>query len=343
MCSLLISLLSSVLFGFRTRRELQIEILALRHQINVLRRSVPNTPRLRTSDRMLWVWLSRIWSDWRSALLIVKPETVIAWHRKGFGLFWTWKSMRHCTGRPTTSREIRELIRTMSKTNPLWGAPRVHGELLKLGIDISQATVAKYMSRHAKPPSQTWRTFLKNHCKGLVSIDFFTVPTVTFRILYVFLILAHDRRKVLHFNVTTRPSAEWICQQLVDAFPYDTTPRYLLRDRDAIFGEQVQRQLIDMEIREVLTAPRSPWQTPYVERLIGSIRRECLDHVIVANEDSLRRILRSYFCYYHRSPTHLSLGKDAPEPRPIQMPELGAVIALPEVGGLHHHYERRAA
>jgi putative transposase len=292
---------------------------------------------------MLWVWFSRSWPAWRSALVVVKPETVIAWHRKGFRLFWTWKSMRHDAGRPKTSKEVRDLIRKMSKENPLWEAPRIHGELLKLGVEISQATVAKYMVRQTKPPSQTWRTFLENHCKELVSIDFFTVPTLTFRILYVFLVLSHDRRKVLHFNVTAHPTAEWVSQQLVQAFPYDTTPRYLIRDRDGIFGAQVRLLLKDMEINEVLTAPRSPWQSPYIERLIGSIRRECLDHVIVVGEESLRRILQSYLGYYHKTRTHLSLRKDAPEPRTTQNAEFGKVVALPEVGGLHHRYERRAA
>lgn len=221
MCSVLISLLSSVLLSLRTRRELQIEILALRHQINVLRRSVPRRPRLGASDRMLWVWLSRIWPDWRSALLIVKPQTVIAWHRKGVRLFWTWKSQRGRAGRPRISRDIRELIRAMSKANPLWGAPRIHGELIKLGINVSQATVAKYMVRHPKPPSQTWQAFLKNHTKQLASIDFFTVPTLTFRILYVFVVLSHERRRVIHFNVTSHPTAEWTSQQLLQAFPFD--------------------------------------------------------------------------------------------------------------------------
>jgi transposase InsO family protein len=234
----------------------------------------------------------RFFPTWRSALVIVKPETVIAWHRKGFRLFWTWKSRRCSIGRPKTTKEVRELIRKMNKENPLWGAPRIHGELLKLGIDISQASVAKYMNKKSNPPSQTWRTFLENHCKQLVSVDFFTVPTITFRILYVFLILAHDRRKVLHFNVTAHPTAEWVCQQLVQAFPFDATPKYLIRDRDGIFGNDVKYLLKEMEIREVLIAPRSPWQSPYVERIIGSIRRECLDHIIVGNEESLRRILR---------------------------------------------------
>jgi transposase InsO family protein len=225
----------------------------------------------------------------------------------------------------------------------LLGAPRIHGELLKLGIDIGESSVSKYMVRSRKPPSQTWRTFLENHAKQLVSVDFFTVPTVRFQILYVFLVLAHDRRRILHFNVTAHPTAEWTGRQLREAFPFDQLPRYLLRDRDAIFGNNFREQVRDLGISEVLSAPRSPWQRAYVERVIGSIRRECLDHVIVFQENALRRTLNSYFDYYHRSRTHLSLGKDPPEPRAIQPPEMGSVVALPQVGGLHHRYERRAA
>ena len=199
------------------------------------------------------------------------------------------------------------------------------------------------MVRNRKPPSQTWRTFLENYAQQLVSIDFFTVPTIRFQVLYVFLVLAHDRRRILHFNVTAHPTAEWTGQQLREAFPFDQLPRYLLRDRDGIFGDDFREQVRDKGICEVLSAPRSPWQRAYVERVIGSIRRECLDHVIVFNEHSLRRTLNSYFDYYHRSRTHLSLGKDSPEPRAIQPPEMGSVVALPQVGGLHHRYERRAA
>ncbi len=268
MYSILMSLISTALDGFRTRLALQMEVLALRHQIIVLRRSVSSRPKLQVSDRFLWILLSRLWSQWRSALTIVKPRTVIAWHHKGFRLFWTWKCRHGQSGRPRISRDIRELIRTMSKTNSLWGASRIHGELLKLGIDISQATVAKYMVRHPGPPSQAWRTFLKNHTKQLASIDFFTVPTITFRILYVFLVLSHARRRVVHFNVTSHPTAEWTSQQLLQAFPYDAVPQYVLRDRDRIYGEDVRRQLKDMGIKQVLTAPRSPWQSPFVERLI---------------------------------------------------------------------------
>ena len=332
--------LSSIL---RSRAALQLENLALRHQIGVLQRSARRRPKLTSRDRLLWMCLSRLWSDWRSALAIVQPETVLAWHRAGFRLFWTWKVRRGQPGRPVISREVRDLIRKMCRENPGWGAPRIHGELLKLGIDIGESSVSKYMVRCRKPPSQTWRTFLENHAQQMVSIDFFTVPTLRFQVLYVFLVMAHDRRRILHFNVTAHPTAEWTGQQLREAFPFDQPPRYLLRDRDAIFGDDFREQVRDMGIREVLSAPRSPWQRAYVERVIGSIRRECLDHIIVFQESSLRRTLNSYFDYYHRSRTHLSLGKDSPEPRPIQPPKMGSVVAVPQVGGLHHRYERRAA
>src|SRR5215467_13827063 len=328
---------------FHSRAALQLENLALRHQIGVLQRSSRNRPKLTLVDRLLWVWLSRIWSGWRSALAIVRPETVLAWHRKGFRLFWTWKVRHGQPGRPVISREVRDLIRKMCRENPGWGAPRIHGELLKLGIDIGETSVGKYMVRCRRPPSQTWRTFLDNHLQQLVSIDFFTVPTLRFQVLYVFLVLAHDRRRIVHFNVTAHPTAEWTGQQLREGFPFDQLPRYLLRDRDAIFGDEFRRQVTDMGVHEVLSAPRSPWQRAYVERVIGSIRRECLDHLIVFNEISLRRTLRSYFEYYHKSRTHLSLAKDSPETRAIQPPEMGRVVAVPLVGGLHHRYERRAA
>jgi len=328
---------------FRSRAALQLENLALRHQIGVLQRSSRKRPKLTPADRLLWVWLSRIWRDWRPALAIVKPETVLAWHRAGFRRFWTWKVRCGQPGRPVISREIRDLIRRMCRENSGWGAPRIHGELLKLGIDIGESSVSKYMVHGHKPRSQNWRTFLENHAKQLVSIDFFTVPTIRYQVLYVFLVLAHDRRRILHFNVTAHPTAEWTGQQLREAFPFDQLPRYLLRDRDAIFGDAFGGHVRDMGIREVLSTPRSPWQRAYVERVIGSIRRECLDHVIVLHESSLRRILGSYFHYYHRSRTHLSLGKGSPEPRPIQPPEMGSVVAVSQVGGLHHRYERRAA
>ena len=334
-----VAALSSV---FKTRAALQLENLALRHQLGILRRSVKK-PKLTPLDRLLWAWLCRVWADWPSALIVVKPETVIAWHRKGFRLFWTWKVRNGQPGRPSVPKDVRDLIRLMSRANPTWGAPRIHGELLKLGMNIGETSVSKYMVRHRKPPSHTWRTFLENHVKNLVSVDFFTVPTLRFQVLYVFLVLAHDRRRILHFGVTAHPTAEWTAQQLREAFPWDTTPRYLLRDRDRIFGDAFGKQVQDMGIEEVLSTPRSPWQRAYVERMIGTIRRECLDHVIVFNEASLNWYLKSFVTYYHRSRTHLSLGKDSPESRAVQAPELGPIVAIPQVGGLHHRYERRAA
>ena len=240
--------------ALKSRAALQVENLALRHQLGVLHRSVKR-PKLSSADRLLWTWLCDVWNDWRSALVIVKPETVNAWHRKGFRLSWTRKVRSGQPGRPAVPKDVRELIRKMSRENPLWGAPRIHGELLKLGIDIGETSVAKYMVRQRKPPSQTWRTFLENHVKTLVSVDFFTVPTIRFQVLYVFLVLAHDRRRVVHFGVTAHPSAEWTARQLRDAFPWDAAPRYLLRDRDRIFGDEFTQQLKDMGIQEVLSAP----------------------------------------------------------------------------------------
>jgi putative transposase len=298
--------------------------------------------RLRAADRLFWVWLSRVWQGWRLSLRIIKPETVIAWNRKGFRLYWTWRS-RARNGRPCELREVRELIRRISVANPRWGAPRIHGELMKLGIDIGETTVAKYMIRPRRPFSQTWKTFLRNHAQDLVSSDFFVVPTATFRLLFVFLVLSHNRRRVVHFAVTAHPTAEWTAQQLRYAFPWDSAPRYILRDRDSCYGDAFQKTAQALNIQEILNAPRSPWQNAYVERLIGSIRRECLDHVIVLNERGLRRTLRSYFDYYEKSRTHLGLAKDAPIPRPVQLPSVGRVIELLQVGGLHHRYERRAA
>jgi putative transposase len=328
--------------SFRSRAALQLEILALRHQIGVLQRSVKR-PRLTAPDRVLWAWLSSVWNDWQSRVSIVKAATVIGWHRKGFGLFWSWKIRCGKSGRPTVPKEIRELIRMLSRENPLWGAPHIHGELLKLGIDVGETSVSKYMVQRRKPPSQTWRTFLDNHLKTLVSVDFLIVPTIRFQILYVFLVLAHDRQRIVHFAITAHPTAEWTAQQMREAFPWDTAPRYLLRDRDRIFGQEFVKQVKAMGIKQVLSAPRSPWQRAHVERVIGTIRRECLDHLIVFNERSLHRHLEIFVEYYHRNRVHLALEKDTPEPRPIELPESGRIVSIPVLGGLHHRYERRAA
>ena len=325
-----------------SRATLQLENVALRQQVAVLKRERPR-PRLHPLDRVFWVLLFHLWPRWKDALVIVKPETVIGWHRRGFHLFWKWKSCHGKPGRPRTSKEIRELIQRMSRENPLWGAPRNHGELLKLGIDVSQATVTRYMVRHPKPPSQTWRTFLDNHVGSLVSIDFFVVPTARFAVLFVFIVLRHERRRIEHFGVTAHPSADWVAQQMREAFPWDTAPWYLIRDRDGAYGESFRSTIMAMGAKEVVTAPRRPWQNPYVERLIGSVRRECLNHVIILNERHLRRVLVSYLDYYHRSRTHLSLGKDTPEGRPVQPGGSGKIVSFPQVGGLHHRYERLAA
>ncbi len=325
----------------RSQAELAAENLALRKQLAILEHK-SKRPRLRKRDRIFWTWLSRLWSNWRSVLVIVQPETVVRWHQQGFRLYWRWKSRAGKVGRPRVDAEIRKLIRRMSRHNPLWGTPRIQSELQLLGYEASKATVDKYRIRHHKPPSQTWRTFLDNHVRDIVAVDFFTVPTATFRILFCFVVLRHDRRFVVHFNVTANPTAAWTAQQMIEAFPEQAVPRFLIRDRDSIYGEFFRQRIMNMGIEEVVTAPRSPWQNPYVERLIGSIRRECLNHIIVLNEAHVRRILASYFAYYHESRAHLSLERNAPVPRRVEHRSEGTVIAIPQVGGLHHRYRRAA-
>jgi len=260
--------------------------------------------------------------------MIVQPQTVVRWHQQGFRLYWRWKS-RGKPGRPSIEAEIRNLIRRMSRENPIWGVPRIQSELALLGHTVSEATVRKYRIRQRKPPSQTWRTFLDNHLADIVAIDFFTVPTATFRILFAFVVLRHDRRHVIHFNVTANPTAEWTAQQIVEAFPDDESPRFLIRDRDGIYGNVFKQRVSNMGIKEVPTAPQSPWQNPYAERLIGSIRRECLNHVIVLNERHLLRILRSYFDYYLHSRTHLSLDRNSPIKREVEPPVRGKLLGIP--------------
>jgi len=272
-----------------------------------------------------------------SALAIVKPETVIGWHRAGFRLYWRWKS-RSPGGRPKLSADIRKLIRDISLANPLWGAPRIHGELLKLGIDVGQTTVAKYMARNRRPPSQGWKTFLRNHADGIASIDLFIVPTLSFRLLCGLVILKHGRREILCHSATAHPSAEWMSRQLTEAYGWEEGPCYLVRDRDRVYGEVFTRRVRAMGIRDRPTAPRSPWQNGYCERLIGSIRRECLDHMVVFGERHLRHLLRAYADYYNRTRTHLSLDKDAPTWRAIE--PFGRICPVPILGGLHPRYIR---
>jgi putative transposase len=326
---------------FRSRLSMQLEIVVLRQQLAVYQKSA-RRPHIQAGDRILWVWFSRHWSRWRDVLVFVQPETVIAWQRKRFSEYWAKLSGHHRFGRPAVAEEVKALIRKISGVNPGWGSPRIGGELHKLGIEVAKSTVDKYRVRFRKPPSSTWKAFLGYHAKDLVAIDFFTVPTATFKVLFVLVVLSHVRRRVVYFNVTEHPTAQWTAQQIIEAFPWDKAPQYLLRDRDSIYGVHFQRRLQSLGIVQVITAPRSPWQNPYVERLIGSIRRDCLNHVVVLNDRHLKRILASYFDYYHRWRTHLSLMMDSPDSRSVQPPLRGRVVQFPEVGGLHHHYERRA-
>jgi transposase InsO family protein len=309
----------------------------LRHQLNVLRRRVPSKPKLAMADRLLFVWLYRLFPSVLNAIAIVRAETIIRWHRTGLRLYWRWKS-RARGGRPKVPMEIRRLIREMSLANRLWGAPRIHGELLKLGIEVAQSTVAKYMAKNGRGRSQTWKAFLHNHAAGIAAMDFLVVPTIGFKLLFVLVILRHQRRRLISLTVTINPTAEWIAHQITDAFPWNEAPAHLIRDRDASYGNAVTRRLAAMGIRDHPTAVRSPWQNGHVERLIGSIRRECLDHIVVFGEAHLRRVLATYTSYYNELRTHLSLSKDSPGYRPVQ--RYGQLAARPILGGLHHQYCR---
>jgi putative transposase len=318
-----------------------LENLALRHQLIVLQRSA-GRPRLARWDRVLWIWLSRVWTGWRSSLVIVQPATVLAWHRQGFQLYWRWRSRATRVGRPPLDTELRDLIRRMARENPTWGRRRIQAELALLGHQVAELTVAKYMHRTSPRPSPSWRAFLVAHAREIVAADFFLVPTLTFRLLFAFVVLRHDRRELIHFNVTDHPTAVWTARQIVEAFPDDSAPRFLLRDRDAIYGAEFARRVNGMGIREVLTAPRAPWQNPFVERVIGSIRRECLNHFVILSEAHLRRLLHAYRVYYNTVRPHQALEQNSPRPRQVHSPALGRVVAIPQVAGFHHLYQRVA-
>ena len=330
-------ILCAVVGLFRSRAALQAEILVLRHQLNVLQRKSPKRVVLSNVDRVVFTGLYRLAPTVLDALKILEPETLIRWHRAGFRAYWRWKS-RPRGGRPSTAAEIRQLIREISVANPLWGAPRIHGEPLKLGIDVGQTTVAKYMAKRRRPPSQGWKTFLCNHADAITAMDLFVVPTLSFRLLYGFLIMRHSRRELLWLSVTTHPNAEWIARQLTEACGWRKAPRYIIRDRDGAYGDAFIRRLAAMGIRDRPIAARSPWQNGYAERVIGSIRRDCLDHVVVFGEEHLRHLLNSYQKYYNEIRTHLSLRKDAPVPRDVS--RTGRVLSVPILGGLHHQYVR---
>ena len=333
--------LSRILLALRSvieaRASREAEILVLRQQLLVLSRKSSARLRLQNIDCLKLVWLSRLFPSLLDAIIIVKPETVLRWHRRGFRAYWRWKSWRP-GGRPRIDRELQALIRRMSRENPTWGAPRIHGELLMLGIDVSESTVGRYMIRTGRSRSQTWRTFLRNQAAGIAAIDLFVVRTISFKLLYGLVILRHARRQLVRIAVTSNPTAEWIAGQVTEAFPWDEAPRHLFRDRDSAFGPAYTRRIRGMGIRDDPVAARSPWQNGHAERLIGSIRRECLDHLVVSGEAHLRQVLKTYAAYYNEVRTHLSLDKDAPKFRRSQ--RLGSIVAMPILGGLHHQYIR---
>src|SRR5258706_2490979 len=322
---------------FKSKSRLEAENAALRHQLIVLQRRVSGRVQLTNGDRLFLVMLYRWFPSILKAITIIQPETLVRWHRAGFRRYWRWK-FRPQGGRPQVGADLRALIRRMSVDNPLWGAPRIHGELLKLGFEVAQSSVAKYMVKRCGPPSQGWRTFLRNHAPDIAAMDLFVVPTIGFDLLYALVIVRLDRRDLVWISVTQNPTAEWIARQITEAFPWNEPPRYLIRDRDCIYGTVVTRRLRAMGIRDKPTAPASPWQNGSVERLIGSIRRECVDHIIVLGEVHLRQILQSYARYYNDIRTHRSLDKDAPVIRQIQ--RIGSIKSHAILGGLHHHYAR---
>jgi transposase InsO family protein len=337
MIGLLCFVLAVMVSPFKSKARLEAENATLRLQLIVLRRKLRGRVRLTNNDRWFFVQLYRWVPSIMQVLTIIRPETLVRWHRAGFRCYWRGKS-RSLGGRPQIETELRALIRRMSVENPLWGAPRIHGELLKLGFEVAQSSVAKYIIKRRGPPSQGWRTFLRNHAPDIAAMDLFAVPTIGFDLLYAFVIVRLGRRELVWINVTTNPTAEWIARQLTEAFPWDEAPRYLIRDRDRIYGTVVTRRLRAMGIQDKPTASASPWQNGFAERLIGSLRRECVDHIIVLGEAHLRRILRSNADYYNGVRTHRSLDKDTPVTRQIQ--RIGSIKSHAILGGLHHHYAR---
>ena len=321
----------------KSRRRLEVENLFLRHQLNIALRRAPQRLRLSGSDRAFLALMTWLWPSLLDLACVVQPDTILRWHRAGFRAYWRWKS-RGPSGRPKLCRELRDLILEMSKENPLWGAPRIHGELLKLGYEIAESTVSKYMVRRRGPPSQTWRTFLRNHADAIAAIDLCVVPTLNFERLFAFLVVGHGRRQLLWFAVTRHPTAEWLAQQIVEAFPWNTAPTYLVRDNDGAYGQAFLTRIRTMGIRDRPISARSPWQNPYAERLIGTLRRDCLDHILIFGEWHLLRILSLYSGYYNQTRTHLGLRKDTPLGRAVQ--RSGTIIATPVLSGLHHRYAR---
>jgi transposase InsO family protein len=337
MVALIFFFLNLVASPFKSKSRLEAENAALRHQLTVLQRKVRGRVQFTNSDRLFFIQLYRWFPSVLKAITIIRPETLVRWHRAGFRRYWRWKS-RCLGGRPQINAGLRALIRRMSAENALWGAPRIHGELLKLGFTVAQSTVAKYMGRGGGPSSQGWGTFLRIHAPHIAAMDLFVVPTIGFNLLYVLVIVRVARRELVWINVTPHPTAEWIAQQITEAFPWNEAPRYLIRDQDRTYGAAVTRRLRAMGIRDKPIAPGSPWQNCFAERLIGSIRRECVDHIVALGEEHLRQLLKSYASYYNTARTHRSLDKDAPLTRPVQ--RIGRIVSHALIGGMHHQYVR---
>ncbi len=318
------------------RSWLEAENLLLRHQLTIALRLAPPRLRLRGGDRALLIWITGLWPSLLDAVQVVQPETILRWHRAGFRMFWRWKS-RNGAGRPRIDRGLRDLIWRMSSENPPWGASRIHGELLMLGFEVAQSTVSKYMVRRRNPPSQPCKTFLRNQAEAISAIDMCVVPTLTLDLLFAFLVLGHGRRQLLWFEVTRHPTAEWLARQITEISPWTSAP-YLVRDNDRAYGDVFTSRVRAMGIRDRPISPRSPWQNGCAERLIGTLRRECLDQILIFGETHLRRILSAYAAYYNQARTHLALKKDAPLHRAVQ--RAGAIVAIPILAGLHHQYVR---
>jgi transposase InsO family protein len=346
MLRLLVALLPTLHSAVSSRRDLVIENLALRQQLATL--ASRRRPVIRPADRLFWILLRRLWSGWAESLAIVRPDTVVRWHRAGFRIYWNWLSRRgQRSGRPSLPREVRALIRRMATENS-WGAPRIHGELLCLGFEVSERSVSRYLRSLPRAPKagQTWTTFLRNHRDGIAAMDFFSVPTATFRALHVLFVIRHGRRDVVRCAVATRPTAWWVAQQLREALPFESAPRFMIFDRGATFTNRVVATLRSMKIEPTRTSFRSPWQNGVAERFVATVRRELLDHVIVLNEAHLRGLLDSFIDHYNQDRTHLGISKDSPLGRLVEQRPAGAtsnVVSLPRVGGLHHRYAWRQA
>jgi transposase InsO family protein len=337
MTAILLTLWLFVIDLFKSRSRLRAENLFLRHQLNIALRRAPSRIRLSGSDRALFILITKVWPNLVGMARLVQPETILRWHRTGFRVFWRWKS-RNRAGRPKIDRSLRDLIRRISMENPLWGASRIHGELLMLGFEVAQSTVSKYMVQRGNPPTQSWKTFLRNHGEAIAAIDMCVVPTATFELLFAFLVLGHGRRQLVWFKVTRHPTAERLARQITEAFPWASAPTYLVRDNDRAYGLVFQRRVRAMGIRDKPISPSSPWQNGIAERLIGTLRRECLDQMLVFGEAHLRRILCAYATYYNETRTHMALQKDSPLHRAVQ--RNGTIIAMPVLSGLHHRYAR---